>query len=239
MLNQFGLVPYQTPVCQPGDRYGRLVVMVTGKKPGTYRYVAICQCDCGSEPFPVRIDALRKSDKDSHRKPTRSCGCFHIEQVTKHGLWQHPIYRSWWHMLRRCYNPTNEKWIRYGGRGITVCDRWHDLTNFFEDMAPSYEPGLQIDRIDNDLGYCPDNCRWVDRFGQAHNKSNNINLTLHGETHCLAEWSRITGICYGTLWDRLKVLKWDVEKVLTEPKTSQEVSLERARDASRLKNLIL
>ncbi len=217
MLELFGLEPWQSSLCNPGDRYGRLIILMTGKIPGTYRYIAICQCDCGSNPLPIRIDALRKTYFGKGVKPTQSCGCLQLEKATTHGLWNHPLYNIWRNMLYRCYNPMNKRWHRYGGRGLEVCHKWHDLKFFVEDMGPSHSPGLTLDRIDNDKGYFPKNCHWTNYKGQMHNTSQNVRLTHNGETHCLETWSRIIGICYGTLWSRLKTSKWPVDKVLTTP----------------------
>lgn len=177
--------------------------------------MAFCQCDCGSEPIYVKIGALRKIGTKS-RPPTRSCGCLHREKVTTHGSWGNPLLSVWSHMMSRCYDLHDKRYERYGGRGITVCYRWHDVRNFINDMQDRYVKGLQIDRKDNDKGYFPDNCHWVDTFAQAQNKSNVPLHTHNGKTLCLAEWSRVTGLSYACLRDRLK-RGWDIHKTLTTP----------------------
>lgn len=224
MLEKFDLVPYETPVCRPGDRFGRLTVLEVGRKK-PYRYMAVCQCDCGSEPIVVRIDALRSKD-GGPRKRTESCGCLQRESATTHGLTNHPLSVVWRAMMDRCYKEKCDHYKYYGARGITVCDEWHDISAFVRDMSPTYQQGLQIDRKDTDKGYSPENCRWATRKEQARNKRNNVNLTMNGETHCLSEWSEITGICIGTLWDRIFVRKWDDPvKILTTPPIPHSVSL--------------
>ena len=210
------LVPWESESIMEGQKYGRLMVISTHKISGTYRYFAKCRCVCGSEPIFVRVDALRKTEGGS-RQPTKSCGCLQKEQVTKHGAWGHPLFTIWSSMMDRCYKPKCDHFHLYGNRGITVCDRWHDVNNFIQDVSDEYRKGLQIDRIDNNGNYSKDNCRWATRSQQMRNKRTNINLTLNGETHCLIEWSHITGINYGTLVERVSVLKWPVEKALTQP----------------------
>lgn len=224
MLSKFGLVPWNSDIAQPGKEFGRLTVLATGKEPGTYKYYAICKCSCGSDPKAIRIDHLRKGT-------VVSCGCNKREQSTKHGNWQHPLYHVWDHMMQRCYNPKSERYYAYGARGITVCDRWHDLNSFIHDMYPSFSPGLQIDRIDNDKGYSPENCRWASRGAQQLNTTRSLKITYQGKTLCLSEWSRLLGISYGTLWERLTILKWLPERAFTIPPLSSDDRCLLARTA--------
>lgn len=86
-----------------------------------------------------------------------------------HGLSGHILYAKWVNMMHRCYNQNNKRYFDWGGRGITVCDRWHSVANFIEDMYPSYINGLSLDRKDNDKGYSKDNCRWVEDVVQKRN----------------------------------------------------------------------
>lgn len=219
------LVPRSFGYIKPGDIYGRLTVTATYGVEGTYRYMATCDCSCGTKNVLVRIDGLR-----SKTRKTSSCGCAQRDAVTTHGAWGNPLFTVWKGMMSRCYKPQDKRYSQYGGRGISVCDRWHNINIFIDDMSSSYRPNLQLDRIDNDGSYSPENCKWSTRTEQARNKSNNIKLTFEGQTKCLSEWAEITGICIGTLWDRLIVRKWDTMKTLTTPPMSHKESTLLARN---------
>ena len=124
-----------------------------------------------------------------------------------HGAWARnkKLYEVWTNMLGRCENPRREKYPDYGGRGIKVCGEWHD-PNAFIDWAEAngYRPGLQLDRIDNDGDYAPDNCRWVTRAENCRNTRRTKSLTLLGETRSVAEWCEVLPISQFTLYDWLR-----------------------------------
>jgi hypothetical protein len=114
-----------------------------------------------------------------------------IEASTTHGQSNSKEYAAWASMKKRCYNQNNNRYHRYGGRGITVCDRWlNSFENFLADMGEKPK-GCSIDRIDNDGDYCPENCRWSTPKEQCNNKSNNISLTIYGKTMSLTEWLKV------------------------------------------------
>ena len=136
-------------------------------------------------------------------------------------------------MMSRCFDPEDKRYADYGGRCITVCERWRDPNAFIADMAPSFSLGLELDRRDNNGNYHPDNCRWVTHAEQARNKRNLTYLTHLGRTHSAAEWARELGINYGTLMERIKVLKWDTERALTAAPLSATARCERARAARK------
>lgn len=165
-----------------GMKFGRLTVVKFDKmvqdgfrKNGNKKMQARweCLCDCGSTTF-VPTGKLRCGH-------TKSCGCL-VSEIrrrprpefrTQNGLGRSRICMIWRAMIQRC-QPTNHNyhaWHRYGGRGIRVCDRWHDFKLFYEDMSPTYQDTLTLDRIDPDGNYEPSNCRWADRVTQARNRS--------------------------------------------------------------------
>lgn len=106
-----------------------------------------------------------------------------------HGLSQHPLYIVWHCAVRRCTDPTDKKFARYGGRGITICDEWRNsyLSFYTWAIVSGWERGLEIDRKDNDLGYSPDNCRFITKKANSNNRSYHNKLTIFGETKNVSE----------------------------------------------------
>lgn len=125
-----------------------------------------------------------------------------------------PTYRSWINMMTRCYNHKAEKYQRYGGRGITVCERWHDFKNFLEDMGVRPE-GKTLDRKDVNGNYEPGNCKWATDEEQAQNTERAAMLTVGGVTKHLKEWAEDTGIPYFTLFKRVQA-GWDPERTISK-----------------------
>jgi hypothetical protein len=132
-----------------------------------------------------------------------------------HGMTDSRTWRSWKGMRRRCNEPTNVAYHKYGGRGIGVCERWSSFALFLEDMGEA-PAGMTLDRIDNDGDYSPENCRWATYREQANNRRDNAAVTYRGETHTYAEWSRRVGICRHTLRKRIHA-GWTPERALTTP----------------------
>ena len=123
-----------------------------------------------------------------------------------HKLSHTPLWGAYYDMRARCYNPKGLCYPRYGGRGVTVCDEWRDNPSAFFEWALSngYESGLEIDRIDNEKGYSPENCRWVTRKENCRNRRSNVMIEHEGELITLVELSERLGIPYRTAYSRYR-----------------------------------
>ena len=138
-----------------------------------------------------------------------------------HGMRMTKIYKVWDHMRGRCLNKRDKKYPRYGGRGITICERWANFSVFYKDMGDC-PPGKSIDRINNDLGYEPSNCRWATRKEQMRNTSTSRQLTAFGETKTVADWAddwRCT-VKYDTLHTRIKN-GWSPQMAIIAPRRNR------------------
>jgi len=115
-------------------------------------------------------------------------------------------------MLHRCNDTKHKFFSHYGGRGINVCNRWIKYENFVEDMLPIWKQGLSIERIDNDNGYSPENCRWANPTEQANNRRNSTQIIYNGETRTLAQWIKKLGLKSSTIRQRYYVYHWNIDK---------------------------
>lgn len=198
-----------------GRTYGRLTVIErsSNDKQGNAQW--LCRCECGRQKV-VRGGSLRQGR-------IRSCGCLLSESskdrmsalVTKHGMRGAKLYGVYSSMIERCSSPKCKGFHNYGGRGIAVCDEWKDNRQSFFDWAfeNGYEEGLQLDRIDNNGNYCPENCRWVTRKVNCNNTRKNVSLEYNGETHTLSEWADILCINRSTIFSRHRAGK-PVDEIL-------------------------
>lgn len=131
-----------------------------------------------------------------------------------HGMTETRTYRLWSKMKSRCFCKKNNRYSIYGGRGITVCERWLKFENFFADMGKC-PIGLTLDRLDNEKNYGPGNCRWADIITQQNNKRNNRILNFKGIKKTLMQWSRTTGITRSAINHRL-ARGWDIDRALSQ-----------------------
>lgn len=182
----------------------------------------ICQCECGVICEKLGIYLRRRDRKRPEFYP--SCGqrcpikCKNHAKLisTQQGRSKHPIYSTYRCMLQRCYNPRCGSWERYGGRGITVCKRWlESFQNFWDDMHPTHQIGLEIDRKNSNRNYAPSNCRWVTRSQNMQNRRNALNNTL-GFPANFHELARNRGIKRKCLYNRIyKGMSW--EQIISNP----------------------
>ena len=198
-----------------GNVHGRLVAL---NRVGKSKARFLCECGTIKELWIGHV---------IHGK-TQSCGCLHKEIISKlmtercttHGMFGTPIYAVWNSMRDRCTNPRNHAYRHYGGRGITICERWKTFENFYEDMGERPE-GMSLDRTDNNLGYSPDNCRWATRIEQANNRRGSVRMTLNGTTKTAAEWAEQLSIKRSLLYDRHRA-GWTDERTLTTPSRKKQ-----------------
>ncbi len=197
-----------------GQQFGRLLVVA---RAGTRSSRAMwrCRCVCGRE-IVVAGKSLRCGN-------TRSCGCLRDQTTTQrnrdgatHGYSEHPLYGTWRLMLRRCKNASDHAYGRYGGRGIDVCERWHDVAAFIEDVGPRPSDQHSLDRIDNDGDYEPGNCRWATAAEQRRNsRRTTLNLVSVALIRHMArrgshqrDLAHAFGVSHGNISDIIRGRSW-------------------------------
>lgn len=196
-----------------GKQFGRLTALSVSGKDKVNHTVWLCKCSCGAET----------NVQSSHliTNHTRSCGCLLQETRAKHGLCGesgNKPYSAWHSMVARCYNPKAKNFPNYGGRGITVCERWrYDPSNFFNDMGYPDDEKLTLERIDVNGNYEPTNCKWASMKDQQRNKRDNVIIEFNNEKLCVSEWCERLNLKSSTLRNRLTVRGWSIEKSLTTP----------------------
>jgi hypothetical protein len=203
-----------------GRRFGSLVVLgPTEKYAKSGDRLWRLRCDCGQE----RI--VKTSHLTQQVRPTHACASCGEKAHTKHGMSRHPAYWVWCSMRARCRLPTSQVWHNYGGRGITVCDRWlESFENFWEDMGPTYRPGLTIERVDNMKGYSPENCIWATPKVQSRNQRRNRTITTPWGKMTLSEASERGGISISTLRSRLARTS-DLYSIFSLPNRATRLSM--------------
>jgi hypothetical protein len=216
-----------------GQRFGRYVVLSLAEQPrrsakshGEHRWKT--KCDCG-EIRVVPGSLLRKGT-------AQSCGCLRVElaraKAVRHGHSNDLTYSSWRSMKKRCFDTNHSQYQHYGAVGISVCASWKDsFEAFLEDMGVRPSRLHTIDRILNDKGYEPGNCRWATKREQAFNRKDTILITVGDRTLCAAEWSRRTGVSHSSITRRIKQ-GWEPSRAVWEVATRRRPWSE-ARRASR------
>lgn len=193
-----------------GQRFNKLVVEKYNRKTRTC-HLWDCVCDCGNRKTIAHGSLVYGR--------TISCGCV-LKQVLKernttHGLSDTVEYKTWKSIKKRCLDRNTPSFKDYGGRGITICDQWErSFEEFISHVGNCPDGCNSIDRIDNNRGYEPGNCRWSTPKEQSRNTRRNVFITANGTTRCIAEWSEITGIPYSCIYARL-VRGWDHGRCVT------------------------
>ena len=184
-----------------GKKFGRWTVLHRGNPLGKgHKTTWVCRCDCGTVKTVLQYTLLSGASK--------SCGCYHKDELTArlttHGLSKSRLYTIYRNILSRCFNENDKRYFEYGGRGITVCDSWHHSFEEFSNWAFShgYNENLTIDRIDNDLGYTPENCRWATTEQQSNNKQKTIYFEFLGVKKSLHQWTNYMNWSYSKYFAR-------------------------------------
>lgn len=187
----------------PGDRFNMLVFIKAIHEKGYLKWV--CRCDCG------KIHAMVPSNIRTGR--AKSCGCWKRTKRTPLVIRQ--VRHCWGSMIHRCHCENDPYYHNYGGRGISVCERWRNsLTDFAADMGPRPSPKHEIDRINNNGNYEPGNCRWATRIEQSRNRRDNQWIEFGGRRMIAADWAKELGLASSASITK-RIARWGTERSLT------------------------
>lgn len=192
-----------------GAKYNKLTIIRYIGRNKQRKAIVECLCECGN-----KVSKLLTNVKSGHGK---SCGCI---QSNKRQYIHTSEYNAWQAMKARCSNPNVKFFYHYGGRGITVCDRWLLFDNFIADMGPRPTAKHSLDRIDNNGNYSKENCRWATRHQQQSNRRNSKLLTYEGITMTEIQWCRKLNLKGNRAITRRLKAGWPEKKAFTVPKMS-------------------
>lgn len=196
-----------------GRRFHHLEILgYAGRKQGRLSQMWWVKCECGVVKVAASSNVVSGSIK--------SCGCkkFHYNSIAhkRHGMTHSREFVTWSSMKARCLNRNDPFFSQYGGRGISICERWvNSFDNFYEDMGQR-PAGMSLDRVDVNGNYSKANCKWSTQSEQCRNMRSNRILTLNGVGKCVAEWSKETGIKSSTIFERLRRGLSDEETLTTQ-----------------------
>lgn len=188
-------------------KFNKLKVIELDKERSNSRvHYWICKCDCGNIKS-IETQKLKKGY-------IKACGCMKGHN-TKYKVQDKKMYKKWLHMKDRCYNINDVSYKNYGKRGITVCEEWKNYDNFAEwSLKNGYKPNLELDRINVNGNYEPNNCRYVTRLINSRNKRNTLKFVYKDKLMTLKEIAEMNNISYKLLWQRINRDKLDLKKAL-------------------------
>lgn len=194
-----------------GKRFTRLKVIAPHSRDKKRNIKWLCECDCGRQKI-IYTCHLKSGG-------TKSCGCYIFDNRGKlsktHGMRKTREWEIWQSMVQRCRNKKSRKWIDYGGRGITVCDRWlESFENFYADMGKRPSEKHSLERINNDGNYSPENCKWATNLEQQNNKRNTFFVVFNGEKIALQILCRKLNISYPKIYQRIRYGKMTIDEAL-------------------------
>lgn len=187
-----------------GQRYGKLVA-ISMERGISHHMHWLCQCDCGKRII-VSGDNLRTGN-------TASCGCSRIV----HGKSKTAVHHAWRQMFQRCENPKDAAYHNYGARGITIDSRWRDFEIFYADMGDRPDPKMTVERIDNEKGYGPTNCKWATRKEQLNNRRGNLMIEAFGKRQSITRWAEEYAMPTSTIKNHIYRARMTPEEALSMP----------------------